>query len=352
MELCDQETCTVATTITQSGASAPFTISDVPAGQWQLDAWQDFNANGEVDNGDGYGCYEETAQGCGLISAPKSNATIRMRILSGGGGGSGGGSGGGGTGSSISGTVMAAPGADIAGTIVAACTDTSNCPFSTLIQQSGSSADYTLPDVPAGQYAVIAWLDTNGNNTVDPGEDFGCAGATEGNCAFVTAPASGVDIQLQHAASGGSTISGTISAVPDGDTAGIAVFACNDNDCPFSTMIEQSGASAAFSITGVTDGQYTVEAIQDLNGNGEFDAGDAYGCFEESGDTCGLVEPPAAGIDFAMHPLSAGGGTGGGTGGVTGGGTGGTGGSLAIRPGMTFVRPESFRDAAIPAQPR
>jgi hypothetical protein len=51
----------------------------------------------------------------------------------------------------ISGTVTAPAGGDVNGTLVVACDD-DDCPVAAVIETSGSSATYTISNVPAGQY--------------------------------------------------------------------------------------------------------------------------------------------------------------------------------------------------------
>ncbi|CAA9564805.1 MAG: hypothetical protein AVDCRST_MAG86-1091 [uncultured Truepera sp.] len=95
------------------------------------------------------------------------------------------------------------PDLDIAGSYVFACPTTARvCNVGRLpavrIETGGSSADYTIPDVPAGDYNVIGWNDLNTNAQVDNGEPIG-AFPTINTPSVVNPPASGVDFTLAPA---------------------------------------------------------------------------------------------------------------------------------------------------------
>ena len=100
----------------------------------------------------------------------------------------------------VSGVVTAPLGVDVAGTEVRACGLSGNTVTcvdapSTLITGSGSNAPYKVADLSAGEYAVIAFLDVDGDDT----EEY--RGVYGGSQQFVavTPPASNIDIQLYPA---------------------------------------------------------------------------------------------------------------------------------------------------------
>jgi len=87
---------------------------------------------------------------------------------------------------------------DVSGTYVVACPVTvRDCVIerqpSVQITQGGTSASYEIPDVPAGDYDVIAWKDVNNNNVVDEGEPFGQYAE------IVSPPARGIDVTMTPA---------------------------------------------------------------------------------------------------------------------------------------------------------
>lgn len=104
------------------------------------------------------------------------------------------------------------------------------------------------------------------------------------------------------------TISGTVTAPAGGDVAGTRVVACyrNEPDCDtFEALISQTGASAAYRISGLPSGSYGVYALKDVDGDGSAAAnGDYYGVYAPNPTQVTEVTPPAAGIDIAMRVLS------------------------------------------------
>ena len=92
------------------------------------------------------------------------------------------------------------PTVDIAGTYVFVCpVSNTKCivnklPF-TQIKTGGLSADYTIPNVPAGNYHVFGWNDLNGNGQVDNGEPFGSF-PSSGTPQTINPPVSGVNLTL------------------------------------------------------------------------------------------------------------------------------------------------------------
>ena len=94
------------------------------------------------------------------------------------------------------------PTVDISGTYVFACPVSANpcyvdkVPF-TQVKTSGLSADYTVPDVPAGDYYVGGWNDLNGNGVVNDGEPVGTfSTSTSGARQTISPPVSGVNLTL------------------------------------------------------------------------------------------------------------------------------------------------------------
>ena len=101
---------------------------------------------------------------------------------------------------SVAGQEPPEPTVDIAGAYVFACpVSNTKCtvnklPF-TQIETGGLSADYTIPNVPAGNYHVFGWNDLNGNGQVDNGEPFGSF-PTSGTPQTINPPVSGVNLTL------------------------------------------------------------------------------------------------------------------------------------------------------------
>lgn len=120
--------------------------------------------------------------------------------------GGGGGIGGGGAGG-ISGQVTGPTGSNLKQTTVAAFVCNNTCQAEsditntvggqTVISATGSSANYALPNVPAGKYFVLAVQDTNGSQTLDSGDLLGAVGG-------VPSPAANVNIKLQPATVSGA----------------------------------------------------------------------------------------------------------------------------------------------------
>lgn len=199
----------VSTVITQSGTSAAYSL-DAQAGQsYVVFAFKDINnSGGEPDNGDYFGGYP-SAESATPVPAPATNIDITMAVIGGGtpspspnpsptptppGGGSG-----------ISGTVFAIDQATpVSGTIVGACPyvgsepDCNNAVTVTL-NASAPSAAYSLDNLPAGQYAVVAIQDYDGDGTFESGGAYPQP---------VMSPATGIDIQLAPASTTSLSISG------------------------------------------------------------------------------------------------------------------------------------------------
>lgn len=99
--------------------------------------------------------------------------------------------------------VTPTPTVDVQGTYVFACpvvvAEADVCDVAALpsvqIAESGTSASYTIPDVPPGSYYVFAWNDLNGNGQLDVGEPVGVH--VQGDQAVtVVPPVTGVDITM------------------------------------------------------------------------------------------------------------------------------------------------------------
>ncbi len=124
------------------------------------------------------------------------------------------------------------------------------------------------------------------------------------------------DYALEVEGSGGG-VSRTVSlsVVVEGDDppepslsiAGTYVFACPvaERECNVETLpsvqIEAGGVSASYTIPNVPAGDYNVLGWNDLNGDGDVDAGEPVGAFP-SFDTPAVVNPPASGVDFVVIP--------------------------------------------------
>ncbi len=140
-----------------------------------------------------------TLRGVTLVSS-----LIAFTACGGGNGGIGGGAGG-----SISGQVSGPTGTNLNQTVVAAFACTNSCQAQNeisntvagraVISSTAASANYQLPNVPAGQYFVLAFQDTNGSGKPDSGD---LLGAVSG----VPSPAANVNIKLQPATINGADV--------------------------------------------------------------------------------------------------------------------------------------------------
>lgn len=102
-------------------------------------------------------------------------------------------------GSSISGTVTAPAGVNVAGTTVFACYNAAaGCDRlgESTLTQSGSSAPYSLGSLPQGSYAVIAIKTSSVNGEPGTGDLYGYFGRNEGPPRLVTPPQANVNIEL------------------------------------------------------------------------------------------------------------------------------------------------------------
>ncbi len=110
----------------------------------------------------------------------------------------------------------------------------------------------------------------------------------------------------------GGNFTGTIFA-PDGgdvkDTDVIACFVTNDGCDKTKTKaitVTKTGASFSYSFSGLEKGDYIIGGLKDVNGNGKDDAGDYFGCYDQNGDSCGIVQPSKTGLNFPMGVVGAG----------------------------------------------
>ncbi len=227
----------------------------------------------------------------------------------------------------ISGTVTVPPGGDINNTYVFACTQSdAQCasPQSTTVDTAGA---YSFGGLQGEPYAIFAFKDVDANNGLSSGDYFGIHSADGTNPAFVTPPASGINITLR--VEGGSTpppvtpdppntgtdnsISGTVFAPAGSSVAGTtSVIACYYVDDPdilcdetLSAIVElQSGSSIPYTVDDLQTGQYLMVAFADVDGNGSVeDAGDFAGAYP-SATIPELVSPPATGVDIQIVPNS------------------------------------------------
>lgn len=113
----------------------------------------------------------------------------------------------------ISGTLFAASGGDVMGTMVGACAvvnQSFDCSApSTIVMtltQSGSSAPHTLP-APAGDYVVVAQQDVDGDGVLDYEGGYGYDPASDA-FQIVASPAQGIDITLLPVSGGTGGVSG------------------------------------------------------------------------------------------------------------------------------------------------
>lgn len=68
---------TTAVVIGEDGPSAPYTLQDVPAGSYEVYAWNDLNGNGQLDDNEPFGTYPN-AQAPAAVTPPASNVDVAM----------------------------------------------------------------------------------------------------------------------------------------------------------------------------------------------------------------------------------------------------------------------------------
>ena len=110
---------------------------------------------------------------------------------------------------SISGTVSAPTGGDVSGTDVFACfANRDGCErLGITVEQTGSTAGYTLSGLPRGSYGVYAFKDVDGDGVPENGDAFGHY-STDNQTTLVTPPATDVDIEMY-------TLTGATPALPE-----------------------------------------------------------------------------------------------------------------------------------------
>jgi serine protease len=115
-------------------------------------------------------------------------------------------------GGALSGSVTAPSGGDLKGAFVRACVvDSNNAPDCAAsnsktgqIPSSGSNFTFTFNNMAAVRYVVASFKDIDGGG-LGAGDYFGCYGEdTQGNCAIIQPPKSGLDIQLNTLTSSAS----------------------------------------------------------------------------------------------------------------------------------------------------
>jgi hypothetical protein len=107
--------------------------------------------------------------------------------------------GGGGGAGSISGTITGSQ--NLQGMTVIACffannTCDSQKSASGTYNGTASNFPYTFDNMAAGNYAIVGWLDANGNNTIDAGDIGGCALSGNSCATNITPPRTGVNFQV------------------------------------------------------------------------------------------------------------------------------------------------------------
>ncbi len=117
-------------------------------------------------------------------------------------------------------------------------------------------------------------------------------------------------VALLNACGGGTkpdalSISGVVTVPPGGDISGTVVVACYKGICEdersVSVTVNVPGASAPYALSDLEPEPYGLAALKDVNGNGQFDAGD-YGALLEN-----YVTPPATGVNLTMSANGGGG---------------------------------------------
>lgn len=232
-------------------------------------------------------------------------------------------------GGSVSGTVTAPAGTDLAGAVVGACPVVGNTPDCSsnaangVVLNAGSSVPYTITGLTAAQYVVFAAQDADGD---DEPELFGFYTTDGTSPAVVTPPATNVNITLAASSTptqpsqpteptepGGGSINGTVTAATGDDLVGGFALACEvvsqaEYDCgtPASVQVDlTAGSSVSYTISGLGAQGYVVIAGKDNDGNGEVpDVGDLYGFYTQDGQSLQLVTPGETGIDITVGLVS------------------------------------------------
>lgn len=198
--------------LSQEQANAPFEITDLAAGKYSVVAWKDNNANQELDAGDGLGMVSTNGEDPDLITPTKEDLVLQLVLMPGSGSGSGGNTGGPG---SISGTVAAASGENVEGTIVIACHwNGTECVESTSqLVQAQPNGTYTISGLVSEPYYVIAWKDLNNNGGIDGGDLYGLH-IEEGSIGSVVPPSQHINVTMAITSEQGNTGGGGSGSVP------------------------------------------------------------------------------------------------------------------------------------------
>ena len=228
----------------------------------------------------------------------------------------------GGSSTGFSGTILAPAGGDVANTVVTACLIVNSTCDQTgsrqiTVAQAGPSAAFNLDGLQAGQYAIIAYKDTNGNGSFGDAQDYQGFYTLDGQTpAQIEPPTGGLTVQMatvggvapQPPGGGSGDLTGTVLAPAGGDVAQTVVVACFleagqcDGNSPNtqSVTISTPGATGSFTVSGLATGQYIVGALKDTDNNGSFaDPVDYFGCYGDGTD-CAVVTPPQSGLDIQM----------------------------------------------------
>lgn len=224
-------------------------------------------------------------------------------------------------GNTVSGTVSAPPGGDVSGTMILVCfIEAGQCnaqsPNTTgvTVSTGGAAASFSVPNVPAGQYLIVAFRDVNANNAYGDAGDYQGVYSLDGtNPAPVSPPASGLNIQMVAIGGGGGNapggdLSGSVTAPAGGDVANTAVIACflEASQCNInspntkSVTVSTGGTTGTFTVSGLTAGQYLVVGVKDVNANGQTDVGDYLGCVGDASG-CTAVTPPQTGLSVQLQ---------------------------------------------------
>ncbi|MCA9837503.1 MAG: hypothetical protein KC422_11320 [Trueperaceae bacterium] len=210
---------------------------------------------------------------------------------------------------SLSGTVLAPAGGDVAGTTIYACyVQGEGChkaKSKTLeISSHGSSASFAFEGLENAPYFLLAFGDANSNGELFDDDDTYGEVSTE-----LAPPQAGLELQLYYLKDFDQpepepelSISGTVTAPADGDVQGVTVFACVivgdacDEARSQVFTISSRGPSAMFEFVGLESTPYYLFAAADANGSGELDAGDY---FVEYGE----VTPPANELTLELQVI-------------------------------------------------
>ncbi len=217
---------------------------------------------------------------------------------------------------SISGTISVPTGEDVKDAIVFICkVDFSECFDSTQITNSGSQANYQFDGVPEGEYGVAAQKDKNGDNQADLQGFY-----TQGGTQPIPVPSGSSNIDFSLSVIGGGsnpggqgTISGTVTAPQGKNVENTEVFACfieNNNCSPDKsgiTIIRQSGASAAFILENLAEGNYYIFADKDVDLNNKIlEPGDYAGFYTIDNQNPQIVNPGVSNINIQMIEIQGG----------------------------------------------